>query len=145
MKKTLIIFIIIYIVPSNLFGAISPHYKEAMQRGFKIVAGDSVIFPDGTGCRIKDFNEGTCGKEWFDKAYCISEGVAVWDENKCCEGLAPYLPENVDGQATCQPVDDSWFTNKTIMYFFLGVLIPLGLFVFLAIKAKTNLSKKNNS
>ncbi len=143
LKKS-IIFFAFFFLPNFFFSAISPHYKEAMQRGYEIIEGDKVVMPDGTICNIKDFNEGNCGKKWFGEEYCVPEGKYVWDEDKCCEGLAPFLPEDVSGQATCQPIDDSWFTSKSLMYFFVGVLIPLGLFVFLAIKAKKNLSKNNS-
>ena len=127
---------------STLFAEVNPFYKEVLQRGFEISPGDSVLFPDGTKCLIEDFNQKKCGQDWFNKPYCVSEGNKVWDTEVCCEGLAPYLAAGSDGQSTCQPIDNSWFSSKTILYFFLGVLIPLGLFVFLAYKAKRGLPKK---
>ena len=139
LTTTLILLILFF---KSVFAEIDPFYKEVIQRGFTLSPGDSVLFPDGTGCKIIDFNNRTCGKEWFDKSYCVGEGKQVWDANICCEGLSPYLAEGVDGQSTCQPVDDSWFSSKSIMYFFIGVLTPLGLFVFLAYKAKQGLPKK---
>ncbi len=80
--------------------AIDPVYKEAMQRGYPI-EGDSVVLPDGSKCLLEDFNNQLCGKEFFDKDYCVEEGSYVWDNDACCEGLVPYLPMGVDGQATC--------------------------------------------
>lgn len=124
------------------FAKTNPFYKEVIQRGYTLAPGDSVIFPDGTGCKIAEFNNQECGQKWYTKTYCVSKGKMVWDKNVCCEGLEPHLDNDTDGQMTCEEIDDSWFSSKTIMYFFLGVLIPLGLFVFLAYKAKKGLSKK---
>jgi hypothetical protein len=32
----------------------------------------------------------------------VREGLPVWDEGKCCEGLKSWLPSGEDGQASCQ-------------------------------------------
>lgn len=141
MKQTITLLLIV-ILTGSLLAEVDPYYKEVLQRGFTLAPGDSVIFPDGSGCKITDFNNQTCGKKWFDKPYCVSEGEKVWDADACCEGLSPYIDEGTDGQTTCQPTEGDWFSSKSIMYFFLGVLIPLGLFVFLAYKAKKGLPKK---
>ncbi len=141
MKLTTTLFFILCVVISS-FANIDPFYKEVIQRGFTLAPGDSVIFPDGTGCKIVDFNNRLCGKKWFDKPYCVAEGEKVWDLDVCCEGLSPNVTYDTDGQSTCQSTNNDWFSSKSIMYFFLGVLIPLGLFVFLAYKAKKGLPKK---
>lgn len=102
---------------------IDPVYKEAMQRGFRITKGDSVELPDGTRCSLHDFNNKLCGKEYFDQPYCVQEGVYVWDENVCCEGLVPYLPAGVEGQAVCKArgkVDFSEILRNPFLW--LGIL-----------------------
>ncbi|CAG5083594.1 hypothetical protein [Parvicella tangerina] len=145
----------------STFSMIDPFYKEVMQRGYQILAGDSVKFPDGSICAIEDFNNLDCGKQWMTEDYCIPEGEAVWDDNKCCDGLEPYLEEGVAGQATCEKIkkkttssettddeDEEGFAgflgSSTVLYFFIGVLIPLSLFVILAISVKKRLPKKED-
>lgn len=141
----------VLLTASTLFAdaMIDPFYKEVMQRGYEVLPGDSVKFPDGSVCSIEAFNAHECGEAWMNENYCIPEGGEVWDDNKCCDGLSPFLEMGVDGQATCQKVkgeedseDEWWFSSGTVFYFFLGVLIPLGLFVILAISVKRRLPKK---
>lgn len=101
------------------FAAIDPKYKECMQRGYG-VQGDSCKFPDGSLCALTDFNAGNCGSEWLTMDYCVEEGEYVWDEDRCCEGLAPYLPQNANGQATCQPAVSagySWLKSPILWAF----------------------------
>jgi hypothetical protein len=126
------------------YGAIDPRYKEVMQRGYEFVDGDSVRFPDGSVCHLDDFNEGTCGIQWMTNDYCVPQGAYVWD-GPCCDGLMPYLPEGMAGQATCQPIEEieaetlpseedsgsSWW-----MSFFAGVLLIFAVFLGLAIYAR---------
>jgi hypothetical protein len=141
MKLATTLFLIITLVNSS-FAKVDPYYKEVLQRGFTLAPGDSVIFPDGTGCKIEDFNNQICGEKWFEQTYCVAEGENVWDSDICCEGLSPQKESITDGQSTCEQEEGAWFTSRSIMYFFIGVLIPLGLFVFLASKAKKGLPKK---
>jgi hypothetical protein len=121
-----------------------------MQRGYEITAGDSVIFPDGSTCSIEAFNNHECGEMWMSTNYCVPEGSNVWDADACCQGLAPYLADGVDGQPTCEKIkasekeDDAIFSSKTVLYFFMGVLIPLGLFVILAVSVKRRLPKQED-
>ena len=121
-----------------------------------MIPGDSVRFPDGSVCAIEAFNAHECGEAWMTDDYCIPEGAAVWDDDKCCEGLEPFLEAGVDGQETCQKKKvkaeenedeggiSSYFSSKTVLYFFMGVLIPLGLFVILAISVKSKLPKRED-
>lgn len=147
MIRFLLLLILALHVQLN-FSMINPFYKEVIQRGYEIMPGDSVRFPDGSICSISAFNAHECGEDWMTNDYCIPQGRAVWDDNRCCEGLAPYLEEGVDGQATCQETTSekegflSYFSSSTVLYFFIGVLIPLGLFVILAISVKKRLPKK---
>lgn len=100
MFRSIFPLITILFMSSISMAAINPVYKECMQRGYSL-SGDSCVFPDGTACDLEQFNNGECGQEWFTDDYCIPEGEYVWDDDKCCEGLEAYLPEGVDGQASC--------------------------------------------
>ncbi|MFT7155318.1 MAG: hypothetical protein ACI8Q1_000319 [Parvicella sp.] len=122
---------------------LDPYYKEVLQRGYELIPGDSVKFPDGSKCSISKFNEGLCGQQWKTKDYCVAIGGEVWDENVCCEGLETNLAGDTDGQITCQPIADSWFSQSTVVNFFIGLLIPLGLFVFLGYNVKRKLKERN--
>lgn len=113
---------------------IDPQYQPCMERGF-IVFGDSCQFPDGTFCDLEAFNAQECGKEWYDKPFCVPEGGYVWNGAHCCEGLEAYLPEGVDGQATCQLAAAS--VSETISPIWVALilvaiagLIPLGRRIF---------------
>lgn len=113
---------------------INPLYQPCMERGF-LVQGDSCQFPDGSQCDLEAFNAHECGQEWYDKPFCVQEGGYVWDGGNCCEGLVAYLPEGVDGQATCQKANagNSDFPSPiwiAIMLVALAGLIPLGRRVF---------------
>ncbi len=162
MKRILLLFFLSHFLLTG-HGMINPFYKEVMQRGYEVMPGDSVKFPDGSVCSIEAFNNLQCGQQWMTDDYCIPEGQAVWDDDKCCEGLEPYLKPGVDGQATCQEIKkksgfgsdgatdeeeeegaiSAFLSSKTVLYFFMGVLIPLGLFVILAISVKKRLPKKD--
>lgn len=135
MKVYLFLLVAILINVTIATAAIDDYYKEAMQRGFRVTQGDSVELPDGTRCSLHDFNNKLCGKEYFDQPYCVPEGVYVWDENACCEGLVPYLPKGVDGQAICKArgkVDFSLILRNPLLW--LGVLafntVVFGVLVF---------------
>ena len=91
---------------------IDPLYKECLQRGFFVESeegmyGEYCIFPDNSRCSIESINSGTCDNAFLVENYCVEQGNAIWDENKCCEGLKPSLAEGVVGQATCQPIQSS--------------------------------------
>lgn len=147
--KKLILLLLLFSTYSITFSAVDPFYKDVLQRGYELIPGDSVRFPDGSTCSISAFNNLECGQKWMTDDYCVEEGEMVWDDNRCCDGLEPYLEEGVDGQQTCQKkssiIDDisSFFSSSTILYFFIGVLIPLGLFVILAASIKKRLPKKD--
>jgi hypothetical protein len=127
-----------------LYGAIDGRYKNVLQRGYEFADGDSVRFPDGSTCQLDDFNAGLCGQKWMTIDYCIPQGAYVWD-GPCCEGLVPYLPEGMAGQATCQPIgmevefgnienqDEGW---SWWMSFFAGLGMIFALFIGFAIYAK---------
>lgn len=83
--------------------------KECLQRGYDVSYNQKenktyCIFPDGEKCLLEEYNDGVCGSEYKIENYCIKEGDPVWDKNKCCNGLEPYIPVGVIGQSTCQPI-----------------------------------------
>jgi hypothetical protein len=135
-------WLMILILHNHAIAIIDPYYKEVMERGYDM-KGDSVIFPDGTSCLIVDFNNRTCGQKWMTSNYCIPEGGYVWDNNRCCEGLEPYLPEGVAGQPTCRKkilIKESTRSGLIIITTF---IFATGI-IFLAVrsKAKKNLKRK---
>ena len=126
MKSVSIVFVfLLNIITATAM--IDPYYKEAVQRGYRI-EGDSVVLPNDTKCLIDDFNNRRCGKEYFDAPYCVAEGNSVWDDNACCEGLKPYLPAGVDGQAYCKAKGQVDF-SETLRnpFLWLGILAFTGL------------------
>lgn len=137
----LFIFIIVLTICQSTFSLQDPIYKEVLQRGYEIFSNDSVRFPDGSSCLISDFNSGICGQIWFTNDYCVGEGNPVWDEDKCCYGLTPYLDQDSNGQTTCEMEESSFLNSNLVVYFFMGVLIPLSLFVILAVYVKKRLPK----
>ena len=104
MKKNILFLICCLLTSFISQAAVDEYYKHAIQRGYSL-RGDSVIFPDKSTCLYKDFAEGRCGQKWMTTDYCVEEGKMVWDKDKCCEGLAPFLPDDTDGQMTCEKMD----------------------------------------
>ncbi len=122
MKKLIpVALLLLFVVPSVAFGAINPIYKECSQRNYTIW-GDHCIFPDGTNCTLDKFNAGTCGAEFLTQNYCVTEGQNVWDNDKCCPGLAPYYPIGVSGQKTCEKIG-----GPILLPFLLAILIILSI------------------
>ena len=114
---------------------IDSKYSQCMQRGY-LIKGDSCQFPDGTKCELQEFNLGECGQEWMTEEYCIEEGGYVWDKSKCCEGLVAYLPEGMEGMATCQLIAAP--ANKMVnnpMYWAFG-LVAIALLIFVGKKLR---------
>jgi len=138
--RIFLVFCLLIALVNHSWAKIDPFYKEVIQRGYPILKGDSVRLPDSSVCSINDFNSGVCGKEFFDQDYCVSEGRPAWREDVCCEGLK-LNSSNADGQTYC--VAQPWwnFGGRIFLYFFLGVLIPLGLFAILALQVKGKLKK----
>lgn len=136
MKQVQIFFTILYFSSLHSFSAISDEYKEVLQRGYAI-RGDSVQLPDGQYCLIADFNAGICGGEWKNQDYCIPEGGLVWDEDRCCEGLAPWIAEGVDGHTICKKI-----SKKNSMYLYLIYSLPVLLILFLILRRRGNQIKK---
>lgn len=120
------------IFASPALAAINPVYKECSQRGYAISGGEC-IFPDGTSCPLEEFNSGTCGSAFKTQDYCVRQGQHVWDSDKCCEGLRPYLPEGVAGQATCEPYFSAAAGD---VYLAAGILIIILILAYVFAKKK---------
>lgn len=132
MRHLFFLFLFLNLFVNKGFTAISPYYKEVIQRGY-IINGDSVEFPDGSGCLIVDFNNGKCGEKWKNEDYCIAEGGMVWDEDKCCEGLEPYLAPGINGQAVCKRKNGS---GNLFLILSISIAVLLALFFIVRNKAK---------
>lgn len=122
MKKIILTLIVTLFLIPFCFAAISPDYKECMQRSYEIV-GEQCIFPDGSECHIADFNDGSCGQEFMIEDYCVAEGKAVWDSDKCCKGSKSYLPPGYLGQPTCQPFSKRVLGNLQHNPFYWALII----------------------
>lgn len=138
MKYPLIFLFLLIGIHSS--AEISPYYKEVVQRGYSY-ANDTVTFPDGSKCSIKDFNEERCGTEWMTEDYCIPKGQYVWDKNKCCNDLAPYLEEGSDGQAVCMEKKSWWEVD--LFSFWLGLFIPFAFFGIIILSVRKRLKQRN--
>ena len=101
MRLTYIILALVF-CSTFVWGALPEDIKECMQRGY-IFESKYCIFPDGSKCLNEEFNKEICGQEFMTKDYCIKEGVLVWDEEKCCEGLMSYLDGRF-GQPKCEQI-----------------------------------------
>ncbi len=90
-------------IPSISFAAMPPELKECMQRGYEVEYTQegisNCILPNGNKCTLENFNAGTCGLEYKNEDYCVTEGLPVWDKDKCCPGTVPYTDQIA--QATC--------------------------------------------
>ncbi len=132
--------IIFLIFSIQLFAEVSAYYKEVEQRGYEHF-GDTVIFPDGSSCSIKDFNEGVCGSKWMTDDYCVEEGEKVWDEDRCCDGLVATQLDSENGQLTCQPEESEWDFN--LNHFWIGLALPFMLFAYLTFGIKRRIKERN--
>lgn len=108
--KTKIFFIITTVFLINLISvsaAMDPLFKECLQRGYTsegIPPENQCVFPDGSRCPMLQFNNGTCGKDFRTEDYCIKEGDFVWDKDKCCAGMEPYLKCGYKGHPSCRKI-----------------------------------------
>jgi len=120
MKKLFFGFMIVFLLINvSVSAMMSDEDKECLQRGYEMVSGYYLIsggyegilsnsdiyclFPDRNYCLNSKFNNNTCGSKYKIENYCIKQGDPVWDIDKCCEGLEPYLPSSMDGHPSCQP------------------------------------------
>ena len=60
---------------------------------------------------------------------CVPENSPYWKEGyPCCDGLAPYLPSNIEGQLYCAPfkevfVDKYIFSLAPWVHYSLGMVV----------------------
>lgn len=119
----------------SVSASMDPRYKDCMQRGYQIENNfdqgvSYCVFDNGSKCLIDEFNYGECGSEFMIEDYCVAEGDSVWDKDKCCPGLKPYIPNNMVGQQSCQPKNSQYF------YWIFGVIVLVIVFAFLHIRRK---------
>ncbi len=151
MKAAILCFLMVF--GHITYAAIDPKYANATERGYQI-SGDSVVFPDGSKCDLDAFNEGTCGQKWMDIDYCVPEGKHVWNLDKCCEGLEPFLGKGKDGQPSCRKIkkketddqeDSSWFDNLlNNTLFWVGLILPFIVLGIFAYSVKAKIKKRND-
>lgn len=133
---TITIFIFLVILSIYGFATMSDLNKECMQRGYEIyldpeLKGTYCVFPDGNKCQIEEFNKGLCGSEYKTTNYCVKRGDFVWDKDKCCLGLKPYLAPYLAGHPACQPFYFSIIFNP---YLLIGILLVVGILIYWKIK-----------
>ncbi len=151
MKAQLIALLLLFFT-TEAHAAINPDYANAMERGYSI-SGDSVVFPNGSKCLLSEFNNGTCGQKWMTEDYCVPEGAYVWNNDRCCEGLEPYLKKGYDGQKRCvkkqkddeeKKEESSWWNDlMSNSMFWIGLLIPFILLIYIAISVKKRIKNQN--
>lgn len=135
MKNYFLIFVFICVFSTSIYATMSPELKECVQRGYKI-GEEGCIMPNGTICSIQDFNNDLCGQEFKTEDYCVPEGRPIWDEDKCCEGLKPYLPAITFGHPTCEPFSERLKGNISSPFTLIIVItiILVGVLFYLRIK-----------
>ena len=139
MKWKIFVWVFMLILVSTVsIAAISPVYKECVQRGYEVKDnfdnGTSYcVFPNNSTCSLEEFNSGVCGQEFMTTNYCVGEGVMVWDQDMCCAGLRPYLPPNTLGQSTCQPIEHQ-APNYLLYLIILVILAIIISLVYLSMK-----------
>lgn len=102
MKKLLIVLLIFLLIPFT--SAAMQYPGRCEQRDFED-NGTHCLLPDGSSCRLEEFENMSCGEEYHD--YCVPEGGYVWRQGyECCGSLKPYLPPMHAGQTTCRPLWD---------------------------------------
>lgn len=116
MNKIILLLASLFLLTiSTASASMDPFFMECMQRGYEsegIPPDNYCVFPDGSRCPMLQFNNGTCGKEFKIEDYCVKEGDFVWDKDKCCLGMEPYLKCGYTGQQTCRKIPS--FFAKTL-------------------------------
>ncbi len=69
------------------------------------------MFDDGKSCDLREFYQGTCGKEYRRDFQCVPLGEPVFEFDHCCEG-APYLRQVILDK---QPVRHSQTASRRIL------------------------------
>lgn len=148
MKKIFLFLITSIFFISTIFAAL-PYPGRCFQRGFEM-NGTHCFLPDGSSCKIVDFEEQTCGEEYQN--FCIEEGKLAWKAKgyPCCEEMIPYLPRGYAGQTSChnlpplyERITSSlkydpfwWFVEMIALIFAISVIV---------IKIKLAIEKSRNN
>ncbi len=113
-------------------------------RGY-VTAGPNCYFPDNSSCPLDQFNNRSCGQRFFTQNYCVPQGAYVWDSDRCCPGLAPFLPAGLAGQTTCQPVAAQLAQPSVAMVVTLVIVMALIVgFVYWLMERKKKPKRRNN-
>lgn len=151
MNRKSLFLIMILILLGSVFAQQNPDHEECVQRGFDVIgerglfeeclngnysnynecskiynqSGRNIFcrFNDGNICLLDSFNDGSCGSEYMSDEYCVEEGVYVWDEGNCCEGLHPYPLANI-GHPKCMNVS---LKERVIDYMIISPTLTFGL------------------
>lgn len=141
----MIIFIAVFFSLSLVSAAMDPAPPFCEHQGYKIErTGDNVtcVFDDGKSCEIREFYQGTCGKEYRREQRCVPLGEPVFEYDRCCQG-APYLPQGYIGQATCRHFSERitisllnpWtWTMISVFAFFIAVIYGLYRLIYFIVK-----------
>ena len=147
MKKIVTLAILAALfIPSISFAAMNPDLKECMQRGYEVeyTQGESVncILPDDRKCTLENFNADLCGLEYKSKAYCVAEGLPVWDKNKCCPGTVPDTYQI--SQATCTHLSTTQTISSQIILNLPTILFSGATIIFLSVILAILRKKRKN-
>lgn len=153
MRKAIVPLIMLILTIFSVTAAMDPNLKECMQRGYEIQGytphhptheeGTFCVFPDGSECRMDEFNAGTCGVKFKTEDYCVPEGKPVWDKDRCCPGTIAYLKPYHFGQATCQSISLTERAYNQLNYnFYIKILLLLVVIAVLVFFAYKFLKKK---
>ena len=150
MKKIIAIAILALTLPTITFAAMDPILQECVQRGYETeYSTDGLtgycVLPDKSKCILDDFNNGTCGAQYKNEDYCVSEGHLVWGTSKCCTGTEAYLKPNHIGQPSCLRISAVQKIINQIKYnplVWFGGVGTIFIFVIFFIILKTR--KRNN-
>lgn len=149
MKYLILPILIIIILPNSVNAAMDPALKDCLERGYYTESDTDTtycVFPDASRCPLRDFNDGSCGREYMTEYYCVGENMPVWDKDKCCEGLEPYLKPNHIGQSHCKNINIlgkisdqlKYNTNMFLRITIFTIVLLLGSLVYFINKKKNN-------
>lgn len=138
MKRLILAVLLVILLSVAVSAVMPPRYKECMQRGYN-VTDDYCVFPDGSNCTLKAFNNGSCGEEFMTEDYCVEAGDPVWEEGMCCEGSEKYLPEGAVGQPHCKRIEEKGEQNSAspnYLYYSIPVILLIAGIFFYWLKKK---------
>lgn len=134
----ILIFGFLILLFAGLVGGMAnpaPPYCERMD--YNVINETICDFGDGNSCEVWEFFRGECGAEYIKELPCVKLGESVFSHEKCCAGGYVYAPYRLIGQASCQPLSKVIIGKfKYNPYYWLGILIILGIIGYLIYKTK---------